>query len=87
MSEILSSDAVEVIIPTQRVLPRKECCICLDKIVTDDVASLSCGHDTFHFDCIVAWAEKSPMCPMCRHPVCAVSLNGNSIIFKKRKVI
>ena len=63
----------------------KECCICLDSIGTSDVTSLSCGHDVFHYDCIMAWSKKSSICPMCRVKVSGASVNGLFVFFKGRK--
>lgn len=43
-----------------------ECPICLKAYVSfDKLSTLNCGHE-FHHQCVYAWLDNSPSCPMCR---------------------
>ena len=37
-----------------------KCLICFDKL--SEVARLPCGHDSFHYQCILKWENTCPLC-------------------------
>jgi hypothetical protein len=44
----------------------KQCCICLDKYIINDITRiLPCGH-IFHNNCISVWLSEKHTCPICR---------------------
>ena len=50
-----------------------ECSICLESYQdskTKEIAELNCSNKhMFHKDCLVKWAEKNDICPLCREPI------------------
>lgn len=51
-----------------------DCPICLEKLVSENVQELQCGH-MFHNKCLEKWLEENHTCPYCR------SLVDHHIIF------
>ena len=42
-----------------------DCVICFEKLVSENVQELACGH-MFHHNCIERWLEDNSTCPCCR---------------------
>jgi hypothetical protein len=53
------------------------CAICLDRVQTDVIAKIRCGH-VFHADCIYKHFDNDHKCPVCR---VAVKLPKVSVFF------
>lgn len=53
---------------SSEVDPSEECAVCLAEMgaTVETVLKLPCGH-MFHSECLRAWFERQPTCPMCRH--------------------
>lgn len=47
-------------------MEENECCICLQQLIADDIASISGCEHTFCTECITRWADTRNVCPICR---------------------
>jgi hypothetical protein len=81
-------DQIKSPIPVNSVIETEEeetCCICLMPVEMSLMASLSCGHNQFHFDCILQWANISSNCPYCKQEVSCVSHDGKDTRLKRKR--
>ena len=59
------------------------CCICLDKLESEDICILSCGH-IFHTKCVLTNFSNSNTYPMCRQ-VSTIKYISQNDMFTKNK--
>ena len=46
----------------------RQCAVCMEDMERGGAKVLECGH-AFHLTCVVQWAERAAVCPVCRHPI------------------
>ncbi|XP_050376476.1 uncharacterized protein LOC126793889 [Argentina anserina] len=66
-----SKSAIEEILESRVKIEgcEEQCIICLDEIpIGGEAPRMPCSH-VFHDSCIVAWLEKSNLCPLCRFEI------------------
>uniref|UniRef100_A0AAV1V7J7 RING-type domain-containing protein n=1 Tax=Peronospora matthiolae TaxID=2874970 RepID=A0AAV1V7J7_9STRA len=65
-----------------------DCCICQDQVQATKQGHLShCEHDHFHFDCIIAWAKVTNLCPLCKTKFNVITRRDASGIEVHRQVV
>ena len=50
----------------EEIKQNRTCCICWEKLSSDDAKPLLCGHDDFHKECVNKWLKMKKTCPACR---------------------
>ncbi|CEG43236.1 hypothetical protein L914_07517 [Plasmopara halstedii] len=69
------------------LINKDDCCICQDLVDVLTRGHLSSCDHHFHFECIVAWAKVTNLCPLCKTRFNSVTRQDAHGVLKQREVI